>query len=70
VVRGHFPQLIDDAHPEWGARNVHELVSVIDTVLDMSHAHRGRDAVRSDAPTANVDLDSDTTATVPGARDR
>ncbi len=38
VYGGHFPQLIDEAHPEWGARNVHELVSVIDTVLDMTHA--------------------------------
>jgi hypothetical protein len=34
VYGGHFPQLVDDEHPEWGARNVHELVSLVDGVLD------------------------------------
>ena len=34
---GHFPQLVDEEHPEWGARNVHELVSVVDSVLDMGN---------------------------------
>ncbi len=42
VYGGHFPQLVDDDHPEWGARNVHELVSLVDSVLDMTRTTEPR----------------------------
>ncbi len=32
---GHFPQLMDEERPEWGARNVYELLSLIDSITTM-----------------------------------
>lgn len=55
VYGSHFPQLVDEEHPEWGARNVHELVSVVDSVLDMTRttgkARPVADSESSDAAT-------------------
>lgn len=63
VYGGHFPQLIDEAHPEWGARNVHELISVIDTVLDMTHGTIS--SVRHEGNTANAWAATETSVTTP-----
>ncbi len=43
IYGGHFPQLVDEAHPEWGARNVHELVSLIDGVLDKARVTKRKE---------------------------
>lgn len=32
---GHFPQFMDEERPEWGARNIHELLSLIDSINNM-----------------------------------
>jgi len=45
---GHFPQLVDDERPEWTARNVHELVHLIDAVLERTLTGDGRPS--GDAP--------------------
>jgi serine/threonine-protein kinase len=60
VYGGHFPQLVDDDHPEWGARNVHELVSLVDSVLDMTRTTEPRE----DEAGASVDTGAET-QTVP-----
>jgi hypothetical protein len=55
---GHFPQLVDERHPEWGARNVHELVSVVDSVLDArpsSSSPQGERDTSDAAPPAQGD---------------
>ena len=39
---GHFPQFMDDEHPEWGARNIHELVNLIDSITGMPEDILGR----------------------------
>ena len=51
VYGGHFPQLVDDDHPEWGARNVHELVSLVDGVLDRAHTTARRQGSKQTPPT-------------------
>jgi pimeloyl-ACP methyl ester carboxylesterase len=54
VYGGHFPQLLDDDHPEWGARNVHELVSLVDGVLDRAPSTTGKkSSKKSTAETAS-----------------
>ncbi len=55
VYGGHFPQLVDEEHPEWGARNVHELVSLIDTVLDRAQVTKS-ESKRKRGPKKNSDI--------------
>ncbi|MBW2465443.1 MAG: alpha/beta fold hydrolase, partial [Deltaproteobacteria bacterium] len=50
VYGGHFPQLVDDDHPEWVARNVHELVSLVDGVLDRAHTTARRKGSKETPP--------------------
>lgn len=55
VYGGHFPQLVDDEHPEWGARNVHELVSLVDGVLDRAPTTSRKKKSRSVTPIGSED---------------
>lgn len=42
IYGGHFPQFMDDERPEWGARNIHELVNLIDSITNMPRDIVGR----------------------------
>lgn len=62
IYGGHFPHLVDEAHPEWGARNVHELVSLVDAVLDKARAESSLKELRrnEDSSSGSTIKSSDT----------
>ncbi len=61
IYGGHFPQLVDEDHPEWGARNVHELVSLIDSVLDKARATKSGSEKK---PTSSDQINTEATSSL------